>query len=645
MVSDKAAPFEFETEPQQCPLPTTNTKPPVKKGKSSKSFSLSRKTLLKSLGIFFALAMLGFFIFLLVEFIRDKVDENNRNLETGDIELNTASDARNYFERKKQQNSLLISATWSSDYIALVFESTTEKVSLKRSIVSTFETNSDVWMASIIYMDATKQLFPFLGNSNFFDSVTSASNVVLNPNNLTPLTAEVTFTTPVQGKIKLTIAGRDASSHNLTHQFNDLATSHVVPVIGLYENYNNQITLAFTDTYGNVRASKQLSIQTGTALPDNYKITITQALDPSLGPKFTLIFYIFIARVVYDEQGYIRWYLKDSTNSLPPIGSTRDPWIFPLTQGLIAFYAAPLEVPDSQVYLANMLGKVSSSFYVPNGVHHEIIEKTQGGNLLVSTGLTPLAEEVIEEWDRQTLTVVKTWNLENYFDKNRKQCYVGSAPRKADDWMHFNSVEYDPKDNTLLISSRNQCFFGKIGYDDGKVKFIAGSHRDWNAPYSDYLLTPTNFNTSLDPDQDYTYYQHSAIMRTNGNYLIYDNGGDRPGFTNKPADEILSLIGQDYPKSVIYPTTEVPPGYARAVEYKVDYTKKTITKVWERADYPALSTSVWGSVKEINENLLLIGYGEIGVVSLVDRTSDTKIWGALTNWFYRAYPIDLYAGY
>lgn len=58
-------------------------------------------------------------------------------------------------------------------------------------------------------------------------------------------------------------------------------------------------------------------------------------------------------------------------------------------------------------------------------------------------------------------------------------------------WVHVNSVDYDPSDDSIIISSRHQSAIIKIGRDK-KVKWILGAAEGWRSPWKEKLLTPVD---------------------------------------------------------------------------------------------------------------------------------------------------------
>lgn len=66
---------------------------------------------------------------------------------------------------------------------------------------------------------------------------------------------------------------------------------------------------------------------------------------------------------------------------------------------------------------------------------------------------------------------------------------LGSGPGR--NWAHVNSVDYDPTDDSIIVSSRHQSAIIKIGRDK-KVKWIIGSHEGWKDAFKSKLLTPVD---------------------------------------------------------------------------------------------------------------------------------------------------------
>ena len=140
-------------------------------------------------------------------------------------------------------------------------------------------------------------------------------------------------------------------------------------------------------------------------------------------------------------------------------------------------------------------------------------------------------------------------------------------------WAHVNSVDYDPTDDSIIISSRHQSAIIKIGRDK-EVKWILGAPDGWKDKWASKVLQPVDKDgkkikceagTCENSSFDWTWTQHTAFRidsKSDGRYVwltAFDNGDGR-GFEQPALAEMK---------------------YSRAVVYKVDQEKGTVEQVWE----------------------------------------------------------------
>ena len=147
---------------------------------------------------------------------------------------------------------------------------------------------------------------------------------------------------------------------------------------------------------------------------------------------------------------------------------------------------------------------------------------------------------------------------------------VGTGPGR--NWAHVNSVDYDPTDDSIILSSRHQSAIIKIGRDK-KVKWILASPEGWKKPWADKLLAPVDANgkklkiegSQVEGDFDFSWTQHTAFRideKSDKNVIyitVFDNG-DARGMEQPALPEMK---------------------YSRAVVYKIDQKKMTAEQVWE----------------------------------------------------------------
>ena len=138
-------------------------------------------------------------------------------------------------------------------------------------------------------------------------------------------------------------------------------------------------------------------------------------------------------------------------------------------------------------------------------------------------------------------------------------------------WAHVNSVDYDPTDDSIIISSRHQSAIIKIGRDK-KVKWILGAPRGWKGEFAGKVLKPVDHqgkpisctDATCEGGFDWTWIQHTAFRidaksKPGVVYLTAFDNGDARGMEQPALPEMK---------------------YSRAVVYKVDEKAGTVQQVW-----------------------------------------------------------------
>lgn len=147
---------------------------------------------------------------------------------------------------------------------------------------------------------------------------------------------------------------------------------------------------------------------------------------------------------------------------------------------------------------------------------------------------------------------------------------TGSGPGR--NWAHVNSISYDQRDDSIILSSRHQSAVIKIGRDK-QVKWIIADPEGWKGDLAKKILTPVDAkgkalkceNHTCEGDFDWSWTQHTAYIVPEKNskgksvVTVFDNGDAR---------------GMEQPA---LPTMK----YSRGVEYVVDEEKMTVMQSWE----------------------------------------------------------------
>lgn len=175
-------------------------------------------------------------------------------------------------------------------------------------------------------------------------------------------------------------------------------------------------------------------------------------------------------------------------------------------------------------------------------------------------------ETVLQEQD-STKNVVFEWHGSQYVPIT--DTYQGLNQATLD-YMHANAIELD-HDGNLLVSFRNLSQIIKINRQTGDMIWRLGGRAN-------------QFAISNDPGFSL---QHDIRRLGNGHITLFDNGNQHK------------------------------PPYSRAVEYAIDETAMTLTRVWQYPEDQSLFAPFMGNVQRLDNGNSLIGWGALPIVSEV----------------------------
>ena len=366
------------------------------------------------------------------------------------------------------------------------------------------------------------------------------ADVIVNPYEISPLTALIIFKTDEAVSPKVTIEGDDELS---TYEYTfDEGTEHYLPIYGLYPDRDNTVVIEYGDV------SKEFTITTD-ALPDDF--ILPTSVDANKDELSNDLYFFTPSSggytCAYDVNGDVRWYL--TINSIWEVNRLDNGHMMLSTERLVnsPYYMTGL-------YEMDMLGKIYKEYSLPGGYHHDYYEMPNGNLLVASDDFTSgegTVEDYIVELDRETGEVVKTFDLKDILNMED-----GKSENWIEyDWFHNNSVWYDEETNSITLSGRHQDAVINIDYDSGDLNWIIGDSTNWSEEYQKYFFTPVG------DDFEWQWSQHAAMITPEGYVFIFDNGNNK----SKNEDEYVSAEDS----------------YSRGVMYKIDTDKMTIEQVFE----------------------------------------------------------------
>lgn len=378
-----------------------------------------------------------------------------------------------------------------------------------QATASTLEMEEDSVMASY---EVDVQLQAELESGNYgWD----APLTVVNPYGMSPLTAVVLFQTEEPCKVRMTVEGHSDAT-DVTGDVTDVTTMHRVPVVGLYAGEMNNVTLTLLDANDTVLAEQVLQVQTD-VLPKKLvgAVTVEQSNAASCYGMLEVSGFGTKTPFAFDTLGEVRWYLTGSYDSFG---------YFPLANEHFMITSAETKVQTAEkpygqiMYEMDDLGRTYQIYLLEDGAHHEIIEKSEGGNLLVLTSTVDnYVEDSVVEIDRQTGEVVKRLDFEEMFAESPMQDRI--------DWCHLNTVSYDAASDSLLLSPRNIYSVIKVNWSTDELEWILADPTVWaGTPYEEYVLQPVgNIRWQYQQHSPYFVYEDLDNDPSTVQVMMYDN--------------------------------------------------------------------------------------------------------------------------
>jgi arylsulfate sulfotransferase len=428
----------------------------------------------------------------------------------------------------------------------------------------------------------------------------SAPLVLQDPYQTAPLTALLIFTTPENSQISIHVPGKTPEAA-VEFTFPGFEKYHQIPVYGLYAGTLNHVTLSMKTQNGE---SAQTGIDLKTEpLPVYIRtFTIDKLVRNKYNPGFN--FALLDRKTVFDIDGEVRWY------------STQKSWevLTKLKNGRYLFTYSASGTEGDIVMEQDLLGKIHAVYKIADGVHHDIYELPTGNLLMTSADLrSDTIEDYLIEVDRKSGHFVRSFDLKDILDPGRPHQVEELAPN---DWLHLNSVVYDPSDDSIIVSSKAQSAVVKLSYPGIHIQWILGPHDNWSPKYQPYLLSPVG------KDFEWSWSQHHATLYSP------DNPGDQ-------TFELLLFDNANYRSFVsanAYPPSE---WYGMVAHYRINEASRTVELAWEygRERGSSLFSALRGSAYRLPNGNVLGTWGDIykdaegnpSVSNSASGTVETKI--------------------
>ncbi len=216
---------------------------------------------------------------------------------------------------------------------------------------------------------------------------------------------------------------------------------------------------------------------------------------------------------VFDNNGNIFHFLNMRTSSYGILPLSNGKFLWPYRYTGVPTYANP---HTCLLYEMDFMGRIHRTYHVKKGLHHFACELPNGNIVSISNSIMGHTEDVIVELERSTGKITREIYVKEL---------LGEHLMDQTDWAHPNTLEYNPKEDSMLVCFRNVHAILKFNWSTLEVYWLLSPPELWkNTPLEKKLLTPLG-------DIHYSYQAHAAqeiidFQQANSNYrfyIVFDN--------------------------------------------------------------------------------------------------------------------------
>lgn len=387
--------------------------------------------------------------------------------------------------------------------------------------------------------------------------------VMIDPYQMNPLSAVVLFTADHAADYTITV---DAE-----HDYAQLVTTVArnagivaLPIIGLFPAKDNTVHISNGDS--------QITLTLTTEkLPSDFQDIDLISSSPT---KMELGFTLFVAcfdhsyTALLDQDGAVRGYFSNTNMAH---GTS----VITLRNGHLLGAGDELkQVPYNMTSLweFDWLGKIYREIEIPNGVHHDVSELSDGKLLVVSNNAnmfqTGTREDVAIVVDSTSGSITETYDFRAILDETRDP-FTNFHPNILNalniDWMHMNAAIMTEDYPWLIVSSPIQSQVVAIDRVTREIQWILGPHEGYegsSAFLAPYLLTP------IGDEFKWSWAQHHPMVLPDQDQdpdtidLVMLDNGQVKSFTQEGAVD---------PKD----------NTSRAVHYRIHWRDRTVEQLWD----------------------------------------------------------------
>ncbi len=319
------------------------------------------------------------------------------------------------------------------------------------------------------------------------------------------LAAYIIFPTEEAVTYSYTVEAKEGNSYPFSYTSETTQNGDVViPVVGLYEDYANQVSVTITNAAGEEQTST-VEVQTekseskyaegssnATEMEKEAGMTMTEEQAAGFGTAMIDVTDATVRTKIYDDSvldsvdGFI---LSEDYDIYDYDGNLRFSSVQGAGNNALKFDDGRYLVVSSNhlMYDMDLMGKVHNFYFAPvsdeNGeqlvLHHDTVVSPDGKYIYALAGYVRLddikenreqyhSETLILKFDRKSGEAVDVFDYADDFADELQSLPAGSE----DDPLHMNSIDYYEDKDQLIVSMKNQSLIMGANAKNGKVEWI-----------------------------------------------------------------------------------------------------------------------------------------------------------------------------
>jgi hypothetical protein len=329
---------------------------------------------------------------------------------------------------------------------------------------------------------------------------------------------------PKSGSVTRPFGATYSANYLNTHNyFVPGANAVVIPMFGLYAGYLNTINITYTFTDGTTNTQTTTLNAESYTDPCSSINTRTFFQNRASTSSLTYDYYLLkdfcgaAAPAILDTDGNIRWVGQESSGVSDPAFFNNQLFFSNGATGINVINLTNAQVSELADYASIGVTTTNQHNADPgrNGLLFEV--NTTSETEAAAIEINPSTGAVLQSWDfGAIISAAMTAGGDN-----PSSFVLGTSA----DWVHNNALAYNPADNTLIVSSREN-FVMAVDYDppasgQRKIHWILGdTTKFWHSFPSLAKLSLTLANSSTLPPIG----QHGVSIDHQGNVLLFDDG-------------------------------------------------------------------------------------------------------------------------